>query len=83
MGQRGDFIMSEGCDAVSSHRLSHLVRVFGVLKGLPGMLVPSLMCLLALLLTGAVGVGSEVVQFGGPLMIFVMGTVVISSRHIP
>lgn len=81
MGQRRDFIMSEGNDAVSSHRLSRLVRQFRVLEGLPGVLVSGLMFLLPLLFTGAVGMGGKVVQLGGPLMIFVMGSVVISRRH--
>jgi len=66
---------------VASRRLSHLVGLFRVLEGLPGMLVSGLMFLLSLLFTGAVGVGGEVVQLGGTLMIFVMGTVVIAGRH--
>ncbi len=82
MGQSGDFIMSEGCGAVSRHRLSHLVRLFRVLEGLAGMFVSAEVFLLPVFFTGAVGVGGEVVQLGGPLMIFVMRSVVISSRHI-
>ena len=66
---------------MASRRLSHLVGLFGVLEGLPGMLVSGLMFLLSLLFTGAVGVGGEVVQLGGTLMIFVMGTVVVAGRH--
>lgn len=66
---------------MASRRLSHLVGLFRVLEGLPGMLVSGLMFLLSLLFTGAVGVGGEVVQLGGTLMIFVMGTVVIAGRH--
>ena len=81
MGQRGDFVVSEGWDAMSSHRLSQLVRAFRVLKSLPGMLVTGLMFLFALLFTGAVGVSGNVVQLGGPLMIFVMGAVVIAGGH--
>ena len=45
------------------------------------MLMSSLMLLLPLLFTGAVSVGGEVVQLGGPLMIFVMGSVVIARGH--
>ncbi len=41
VGQRGDFVMPEGYDAMSGRRLRHLVRPFGVLEGLPGMLVSS------------------------------------------
>jgi len=66
---------------MSGHRLGHLVRLFRMLEGLPGMLVCRLMFLLPLLFTGAVGVGGEVVQLGSPLMIFVMGSVVISGGH--
>lgn len=81
MGQRGDFIMSEGSDAMSSHRLRHLMRLFRVFEGLPGMLVSGLMFRFPLLFTRAVGVGGEVVQLGGALMVFVMGTVVIARGH--
>ena len=81
MGQRGDFIMSEGCDAMSSHRLRHLMRLFRVLEGLPRMLVSAEVFLFPMLFPGAVGMRGKVVQLGGPLMIFVMGSVVISSRH--
>ena len=73
--------MPEGCDAVSSHRLRHLVRLLGVLKGLAGMLVSAEMFLLSMFFAGAVGVGGEIVQFGGQLVIFVVGSVVIACRH--
>ncbi len=81
MGQPGDFIVSEGCEAVSSHRLSHLVRPLGVLERFPGMLVSRLVFRLSLLLAGAVGVGGDVVQFRGPLMIFVMRAAIVARRH--
>ena len=81
MGQRGDFVMSEGWDSVSGRRLSYLVRLFRMLEGLPGMLVSSLVLLFAALFTGAVGVGGDVMELGGPLMVFVMGSVVVSRRH--
>ena len=82
MGQRRDFIMSEGCDAMTGGRLGRLVRPFGVLEGLPGVLMPGLMFQLPLLFPGAVGVRGEVVQLSGALMIFVVGSVVISGGHI-
>ena len=82
MRQRRDFSMSEGCGVVYRYRLSDLVRQFRMFEGLPGVLVPSLMILFALLFTGAVGVGGYIVQFGSPLMIFVMGSVVVSSGHL-
>jgi len=81
MGQRSDFVVSEGQHTMSSHRLSHLVRLFRMLEGLPGMLMSTEMFLLPPFFTGAVGVGGEVVQFGGSLMIFVMGSVVIARGH--
>jgi hypothetical protein len=74
--------MSEGRDAMSRHRLRHLVRLFRVLEGLPRTLVSRRVFLLPLFFTGTMGVGGEVVQFSGPLMVFVMRSVVISSRHI-
>ena len=82
MGQRRDFIMPEGCDAMTGHRLRRLVRSFRMFERLPGVLVSGLMFRLPLLFPGAVGVGGKVVQFGGALMIFVVGSVVISRRHI-
>jgi hypothetical protein len=57
------------------------VRAFGVLEGLPGMLVSGFVFLFPLLFTCAVGVGGKIVQLSGPLMIFVMGPVVISRGH--
>jgi len=45
------------------------------------MLVSGLMFRLSLLFTGAVGMGGEVVQLGGALMIFVMGSVVVARGH--
>ena len=81
VSQRGDFIVPEGYDAVTGRRLRHLMRPLGVLQRLPGMLVPAEVFLLPMFLTGAVGVGGEVVQLGGALVIFVMGSVVISRRH--
>lgn len=66
---------------MSGHRLRHLVRLFRMFEGLPGMLVSSFMFLLPSFFTGAVGVGGEVVQLGSPLMIFIMGSVVMSGGH--
>jgi hypothetical protein len=45
------------------------------------MFVSSLVFRFPLLFTGTMGVGGKIVQLGGPLMIFVMGSVVISRRH--
>jgi hypothetical protein len=57
------------------------MRAFGVLEGLAGMFVPGLVLLLPLFFTRAVGVGGEIVQLGGPLMIFVMRSVVVACGH--
>lgn len=81
MGQRRDFIVSKGCDAMTGHRLRHLVGLFGMLEGLPGMLVSGLMLRLPLVFTGAMGVRGEIVQLRGALMIFVMGAVIIARGH--
>ena len=81
MGQRGDFIVTEGHDAMSGHRLSQCVCLLRMLESLPGMFMSGLMFLLPVLFTGAMGVGGEVVEFRGPLMVFVMRSVVISRGH--
>jgi hypothetical protein len=81
MRQRGDFIVSKGRHTVPNRRLSHLVRLFGMLQGLPGMLVSALMFGFPLLFAGTVGVGSKVVQLRSPLMIFVVRSVVVSGGH--
>jgi hypothetical protein len=49
-----------------------------MLESLAGMLLSRLMFLFPVLFAGAVGMGGKVVQLGGPLMIFVMGSVVIT-----
>ncbi len=79
MGQRGDFIVSKGRDSVSNCRLRHLVRPFRMFKGLAGMLVSGIIFRFPLLFTGAMGVCGQVVQFRGPLVILVMGSVVVSG----
>ncbi len=66
---------------MSHRRLRHLMRLFRVFERLPGMFVPGLMFLLAMFFTGAVGMRCKVVQLRGPLMVFVMGSVVISRGH--
>jgi hypothetical protein len=78
--------MAEYRDAMFICRL--LVRLFGIeesrarmLLGLPGPLVSSLVVLLVVLGGGAVCMSRRIMQLGRPLMIFVMGTIVISSGH--
>lgn len=51
-------------------------------QGLPGPFLPGKMILLAVMLGGrTVRVGRLIVQFSGALVIFVMRSVVIASRH--
>jgi len=82
MGQCGDFIMSEGWDAMAGHRPRHLMRPFRVLEGLPRMLLCTKVFLFSPLFAGAVGVGRLIVQLGGALMVFIMRTVVMARGHM-
>ena len=87
MSQRGDVLVPKGGDAVFIHRgpvrlLGMLVSFLGVLKSLPGALLPGLVILLFMGFRGAaMSVGGAIVQLGGALMIFVVRSVVIASRH--
>jgi len=78
-----DVIMAERVDGVSRRRRQRMpMSVFGVLQGLPGILVSRQVILFSLLLADTMGMRGAVVQFGGSLMILVMGSVVITSGHI-
>jgi len=87
MGQFGDFAVPKERDAVSiyrnsAHLLGVLVCMLGVLKRLPGELFPGLVVLFLMGLRGtAMSVGGTLVQLGSSLMILVMRSVVITSRH--
>jgi hypothetical protein len=87
MSQRGDLLVPKGGDAVFIHSgpmrlLGVLVSFLRVLKSLPGALLPGLVILLLMGLRGsAMSVGGTIVQLGGALMIFVVRSVVIASRH--
>jgi hypothetical protein len=76
--------MSEGRDLIVSESggLRMPMRLVNVLQGLPRLLVPSQVILLSMLLANTIGVRAGVVQLGGSLMVLVMRSVVISSRHI-
>jgi hypothetical protein len=63
-------------------RLGVLMGIVRVLKCLPRKLVPRKVILLSVLLGDAMGMRRHVVQFGGPLMVFVMRSVVVTSGHI-
>ena len=63
--------------------LGKLVSLLGVLQSTPGALLPGFVILFLVGFGGAtVGVRGGVVQLGGPLMIFVMRSVVVTSRHL-
>jgi|GEM_PF-6121144 len=61
--------------------LSSLMSLFGVFESLPRMLVPGQVILLPLLFANTMTMCSRVVQFGRPLVVFVMRSVVVTSGH--
>jgi hypothetical protein len=81
MGARGDFFVSEGGDA--------MILLDGMFVGRPRMLQALTRALLpgqvilfpVLLVRGAMGMRGGVVEFGGALVIFVMGSVVKACGH--
>jgi hypothetical protein len=88
MGQFGDFAVPKDRDAVFIHGvLLHLpdmlVNLLGVLQGLPRVLLPGLVILLFMGIGGgSVSMGGTVVQIGRALMILVMRSVLVASRHL-
>jgi hypothetical protein len=88
MSQPGDVGMPKGRNPVFIHGRPRYLRgvpicPFGVFEGLPGMLVPGLVILLFMSFRGAaMCVGRIIVQLGSSLMILVMRSVVITSRHL-
>ena len=78
MRQRGDVLVPKVPDAVFIHSvpvrlLGMLVSLLGVLKSLPGELLPGLMILFLMgFRRTAMSVGGTIVQLGGALVIFVM-----------
>ena len=87
MSQHRDVLVPKDREAVFIHSvpvglLGMLVSLLGVLKCLPGALLPGLVILFLMgFRSAAVRVGGTVVQLGRALMIFVMGPVVIASGH--
>lgn len=85
MRQLGNFVVPKGRDAVSIHSLGMgllgtPVGLLGVLKSLPGSLVPRFVILFLMGFRGAaMRVGRAFVQLGSALMILVMRSVVITS----
>jgi hypothetical protein len=87
MRQRCDVLVPKERDTVFVHSVplrlpGMLVSYLGVLKSLPGALLPGLVILFLMGFRGTpMGVGGIVVQLSGSLMIFVMRSVVVTSRH--
>ena len=85
MSQRGDVRVPKDREPVLIHNvpvrlLAQLVSVLRVLKRLSGALMPSLVILLFVGLRGApMRLGGNVVQLGGPLMVLVVRSVVVTS----
>jgi hypothetical protein len=88
MSQRRDFLVPEDRDAVFIHSapvrlLALLVSLLGVLQSPPGELLPGLVVLFLMGFRSAtMSVGGTIVQLSRPLMIFVMRSVIIASRHL-
>jgi hypothetical protein len=87
MSPGGDVLVPKDGDAVFIHSgpmrlLGMLVSFLGVLKSLPGELSRGLVILFLMGFSGAaMSVGGAIVQLGGALMVFVVRSMVIASRH--
>jgi hypothetical protein len=87
MSQRLDVLVPKDRHAVFIHsatvrQLGMLVSLLGVFQSLPGALLPGFMILLLMGFGSApMSVGGTIVQLSGSLMVFIMGSVVIASRH--
>ena len=82
MCQCGDVVVPERGDTVADRgRLSMLVSSLGVLKRLPGMLLSGNVILVAVLFGNPMRMSGGVVQFGGELMVLVVRSVFVASRH--
>jgi len=77
ISQRGNVSVPECGDAMCIFRL----RMGVVFEHLAGMLMSGEVLAFSLLLASSMGMGADVVQFRGPLVIFVMRSVVITSGH--
>jgi hypothetical protein len=87
MSQRGNVLVPKGRDAVFIHSrpvhlLGMLVSCLGVFESLPGALLSGFVILFFMGFRGApMSVGGGIVQLGGALVVLVMRSVVIASRH--
>jgi len=88
MGQPSDIVVPEGRDAVlidmcPGHLRCVLVSPFGMFQSLPGLLLAGLVILFLMgLRRTTMRVGGAVVQIGSSLMVLVMRSVLVTSRHL-
>jgi hypothetical protein len=88
MRQPGDIVVPKHRDAVFIYSApvwlpGMLVSPFGVFKSLPGVFLPGLVVLFLMgFRSTTMRVGGTIVQLGSPLVILVMRSVVITSRHL-
>jgi hypothetical protein len=88
MRQFGDFLVAKDRDpvfihGVSMHLFGMLVSPLGVFQSLPGVLLPGLVILFLVgFCSATMCMGGTIVQLGSALMVFVMRSVVITSRHL-
>ena len=84
MRQRLGLLVPEDRDAVFVHNVPMrlpgvLVSLLGILESPPGQLLAGFMVLFLMGFRGtAVSVGGGIVQFGGPLMVLVVGSVMVT-----
>ena len=87
MRERRNLFVTEDREAMNTERVPMrlpglLKRLLGMLQRLPGVFLPGLVVLFLMGFRGAaMSVGGTVVQLGGALMILVVRSVVIASRH--
>lgn len=80
--QGSDIVVSERRDSVSTGgHLGVPMSLLGVFESLPRMLVSRQVILFALFLSKTMGMRGSIVQFCGPLVVFVMRSVVVTCRH--
>jgi hypothetical protein len=88
MSQDCGILVRKHRDAVFVHSVplrqpGMLVSLLGILKSPPGQLLSGLMVLFLMGFRGAaMSVGGAIVQFGGPLMVLVMGSVFVTFGHL-
>jgi hypothetical protein len=76
VSERSNFVVRQWGDAVRV-----LMGILGVFQSLPRVLMPGQVILLSMLPGSPVGMRGAVVQFGGALVVLVMGSIVIASGH--